>query len=74
MSIDDLASDLLRGAKQIAKHVFKKDDARSRRRVYHKHLSGQWPIWKDGADLVSRKSELNRHFQPTTKSTAADGA
>jgi hypothetical protein len=70
MAADDLADDLLRGARAIAKHVFKSDDDRTRRRVYHKQ--GKWPIWKDGSDLMSRKSLLNEHFMPTKPAAGED--
>jgi hypothetical protein len=74
MGADNLAADLLRGAKAIAKHVYGKTDGHTQRRVYHKHQTGDWPIWKDGSDLISRKSLLDAHFQPTTKSSVADAA
>ena len=68
---ENLADDLLLGAKAIARHVFKKADKQAQRRVYHKHHTGAWPIWKDGADLVSRKSMLDAHFNPPVKTEAA---
>jgi hypothetical protein len=58
-----LADDLLRGASEIALYVYKKKDRKHLRKVYHKHETRQWPIWKDGLELISRKSELDQHFQ-----------
>jgi hypothetical protein len=58
-----LADDLLRGAGEIAFHVFKKRDRKHQRKVYHKAETKQWPVWKDGNELISRKSELDQHFQ-----------
>lgn len=68
----DLASDLLRGAKKIAQHVYENCDKPHQRKVYHKHETGQWPIWKDGSELLSRKSLLNKHFNPPVKAEAAE--
>jgi hypothetical protein len=69
---DELADDLLRGAGQIANHVFKKKDHKHKRKVYHAYEMQRWPIWKDGAELISRKSLLNQHFNPPTRIEAAE--
>jgi hypothetical protein len=63
----ELGDDLLPGAKAIARYVFKRADKAAQRKVYHKFQTKRWPIWKDGADLISRKSLLNEHFNPPTK-------
>jgi hypothetical protein len=62
MDTNDLTGDLLRGARAIAQYVYQENHDRARRRVYHKYYAGGWPIWKDGADLISRKSLLNDYF------------
>ena len=63
-----LHDDVLRGAAAISLYVFDKKDRKHVRKVYHKHETGQWPIWKDELELISRKSELDAHFQkPMTK-------
>ena len=54
--MEDLANDLLNGAAEIALYVYRRDDAKFRRRVYHKAQTGDWPIWRDGATLMSRRS------------------
>ena len=58
-----LHDDVLRGAEAISLYVFNKKDRKHVRKVYHKAETGQWPIWKDGLELISRKSELDAHFQ-----------
>jgi hypothetical protein len=70
--MSNLGDDLLRGAKAIAGYTLKKDDKPAQRAVYHKYETGDWPIWKDGAGLVSRKSLLDRHFNPPSKIEAAE--
>ena len=70
--MSSLADDLLSGAKAIAQHVFKKTDKKSQRKVYHKYQMGLWPIWKDGNELISRKSLLDEHFTPPAKIEAAE--
>jgi hypothetical protein len=67
-----LADDVLHGASEIAFYVFKKKDRRHLRKVYHKHETGQWPIWKDGLELTSRRSLLDQHFNPPPKMEAAE--
>lgn len=58
-----LADDMLHGARQISLYVFGRDDRKYLRKVYYKVENREWPVWTDGQGLVSRKSELDRHFQ-----------
>jgi hypothetical protein len=58
---DDLA-DLLWGAGPIAKALFGKDDKKARRKVYHLFEVKRLPGWKDGAQLMSRRSLLKERF------------
>jgi hypothetical protein len=68
----NLGDDLLRGARAIGLYVLKKGDKPAQRHVYHKYQTKSWPIWKDGAELISRKSLLDRHFNPPPKIEAAE--
>lgn len=72
MSDSDLASDLLRGAGPIAKYVLREDTEKNRRKIYYKHEKRQLPIWKEGEELISRKSLLNQHYNPPPKTEAAE--
>ena len=58
-----LAEDLLEGAAEIAKFVFGRDDAKSRRRVYHLSAadrSDRLPVFRMGNQIFARKSTLLR--------------
>jgi hypothetical protein len=70
--VENLADDLLLGAKAIAIYVFGDGDKRHRRKIYHRHEKREWPIWKQGQDLASRKSLLSAHFDPANKIIAAE--
>ena len=71
-----LADDLLPGAKKNASYVYGVDDKRHQRKIYHKYETREkkdgWPLWKDGQDIVSRKSLLDQHFNPKPKMEAAE--
>jgi hypothetical protein len=60
----DLADDLLWGAGSIAKALFGLNNKKTRRKVYHLHQEDRLPIWKDGPDIISRKSLLDEHYRP----------
>jgi hypothetical protein len=60
----DLASEVLRGAKKIALELYKKDDRKHQRKIYHKHETGQLPTWKEGQELVTTRTALRDHYQP----------
>jgi hypothetical protein len=73
-----LTDDLLAGAGAIAKYVYGKNDKKHRRKVYYKYerkelavskgRSGdEWPLWKDGQEITSRKSLLDQYFTPKAK-------
>ncbi len=51
-----LASDLLRGADQIAEYIF--GHARERRKVYHLAETSRLPVFRLGAVLCARRSVL----------------
>jgi hypothetical protein len=68
---EDLADEVLRGAKAIAMFAYRNADRNHLRKVYHKHDTGTWPIWKDGAELVSTKTALREHFTPPNRKSAA---
>jgi hypothetical protein len=66
---DPLTDDLLAGAGAIAKYVYGKNDKKHRRKVYYKYEQVEqeeceWPLWKDGQEITSRKSLLDQHFNP----------
>lgn len=58
--MQDLSSDLLRGATAAAKYL-----GFSPRAVYHMTESGQLPVVRKGRTLYYRKSELDRSFAPS---------
>jgi hypothetical protein len=70
--MSDLADDLLWGAGPIAKDLFGRDSEKNRRRVYHLHQKCRLPTWKQGSDIVTRKSLLRQHFNPPVKAEAAE--
>lgn len=70
--MDDLADDLLWGAGPIAKELRGKDTKKNRRWVYHRHQRGLLPTWKEGAEIITRKSLLRQHFNPPPKVEAAE--
>jgi hypothetical protein len=67
-----LADDLLPGAGPIALYVYGQDDKKHRRKVYYKYDRGDWPLWKDGQEITSRKSLLDNHFSLKSKTEAAE--
>jgi hypothetical protein len=54
----DLASDLLIGAAAIAKFLYGRSDARTRRKVFHLAATSRIPIIHMGSRLCARKSRL----------------
>jgi hypothetical protein len=75
MSSEDLADEVLRGAKAIAMFTYRNADKNHRRKVYHKYETRTWPIWKDGAELVSTKTAMRQHFiPPSPKPATADAS
>jgi hypothetical protein len=58
-----LYEDLLVGAGAIALELYGRDTAKNRRRVYYRHQEGRLPTWKDGEEIITRKSLLNRHYE-----------
>jgi hypothetical protein len=62
-----LTDDLLAGAGAIAKYVYGKNDKKHRRKVYYKFERQEWPLWKDGQEITSRKSLLDQYFTPKAK-------
>jgi hypothetical protein len=64
MSSLTLTDDLLAGAGAIAKYVYGKNDKVTRRKVYYKFERKEWPLWKDGQEITSRKSLLDQYFTP----------
>jgi hypothetical protein len=65
-----LTEDLLPGAGAIAKYVYGKNDKVHRRKVYYKFERQEWPLWKDGQEITSRKSLLDQYFNPPKKEVA----
>lgn len=57
----EIAEDLLRGVKNIAKFV--NDDVRS---TNHKLATGKIPAGKEGAQWVASKSVLRQHYARIT--------
>lgn len=51
----NLAADICRGADQIAQFI-----GTSERRIYHLARIGALPVFREGAILCARKSELRR--------------
>jgi hypothetical protein len=58
--------DLLWGAGPIAKALFGRDTQKNRRKVYYGHQRRRLPIWKEGSEIITRKSLLQRHYSPPT--------
>lgn len=52
----NLASDLLRGAEEIAEYLF--GDRSMRRQIYHLAEKGELPVFKLGSQLCARKSRI----------------
>ena len=57
-----LAADLLEGADEIARFLFKKRKG-GRRRVYHLHETRQLPLFRIGNNICGRKSRLLQHIK-----------
>jgi hypothetical protein len=59
----DLADDLLRGGKVIAKEIYGKDDRKHIRRLYHEQDS--WPVFQldDTGVLYALRSRLRAHLE-----------
>jgi hypothetical protein len=59
----DLANDLLRGAKVIAKEIYGKDDRKAVRRLYHEQT--KLPIFQldDTGFLYALRSRLRAHLE-----------
>jgi hypothetical protein len=59
-----LADDLLHGAGQIAEEVHGSNTKKNRRKIYHAHEKRYLPIWNEGGELISRRSLLEKHYNP----------
>jgi hypothetical protein len=59
----DLADDLLRGGKVIAKEIYGEDDRKAVRRLYHEQA--KWPIFQldDTGFLYALRSRLRAHLE-----------
>jgi hypothetical protein len=61
--VGDLSEDLLEGAAAIARFVFGRDDAASRRKIYNlaaAQRSDRLPVFRMGSQIFARKSTLLR--------------
>ena len=67
--MSNLANDVLRGAGEIAEHLFGSRSKKNRRRVYHLHSRRVLPTWIEGNSVISTRSALERHYE--TKQQAA---
>jgi hypothetical protein len=58
----DLADDLLRGAREIAKEIYGEDDRKAVRRLYHEQ--DRWPIFQhdDNGALYALRSRIRAHL------------
>jgi len=56
-----LADDMLRGADEIAEHLF--GDRRARRKVYHLAETSRLPVFRMGSVLCARKTTLLRWIE-----------
>jgi hypothetical protein len=58
----DLADDLLRGAREIAKELYGEDDRKAVRRLYHEQ--DRWPIFQhdDNGALYALRSRIKAHL------------
>jgi hypothetical protein len=59
----DLADDLLRGAKVIAKEIYGEDDRKAIRRLYHEQ--DRWPIFQldESGVFFALRSRIRAHLQ-----------
>jgi hypothetical protein len=59
----DLADDLLRGGKNLAKEIYGKDDPKHVRKIYHEQ--DKWPIFQldDSGVLYALRSRLRAHLE-----------
>jgi hypothetical protein len=60
----DLASEVIRGAGNLAKELRGADTKENRRWVYHKHERGQLPTWTEGGQIISTRTALRDHYRP----------
>jgi hypothetical protein len=64
---NDLPDNLLRGGNAIAAFLFL-GDSHGRRKVHHYANTGKPPVFRVGAILYGRKSELNAALSATPRS------
>jgi hypothetical protein len=55
-----LASDVLRGAREIAAFYYGSATERNRRRIYHLAETSNLPVFREGGRLCARRSVLQR--------------
>jgi hypothetical protein len=67
----DLADDLLRGGKVIAKEIYGKDDRKHIRKIYHEQ--NKFPIFQldDSGVLYALKSRLRAHLEAKSAESEA---
>jgi hypothetical protein len=70
--MSNLCDDLLRGAGPIAAELYGRDNAKNRRRVYYRHGRGRLPTWKDGEEIITRRSLLDQHYRRPTLAEDVD--
>ena len=63
-----LATDVLRGAKQISTFLYGSPD--DRRKVYHLAETNRIPVFRLGAALCARKSKLIEHIEEQERQCA----
>jgi len=64
-----LAKDLLRGAGEIAAHLFGADTPANRHRVYYLSKRSRYPIAKCSGTLLARKSSLQAFIEAEERKT-----
>jgi len=64
MSIPELADDLLRGGKQLARIIYGKDDRQTLRKLYYEVEQGRWPVFQHDENglLYGLKSRIEAHI------------
>jgi hypothetical protein len=65
-----LSDDLLLGAGPIAAELYGRDNKKNRRKVYYRHEQGRLPTWKDGDEIITRRSLLEQHYSRPTSEAA----
>jgi hypothetical protein len=72
--MSELSNDLLWGGGPITEEMFGDDTRPNRRKLYHLFQQGRLDgvVWKEGGEFVSRRSKLNKRFNPPTTNEAAE--